>query len=76
MSAAPGQVNIVSPEEAKHEDEEEEAKSNLGSELSGMSIEIPHEIEDYEDSASFFQEYAREYKHGKFEKKRRLPRQL
>eukprot|EP00354_Favella_ehrenbergii_P001345 CAMPEP_0170450796 /NCGR_PEP_ID=MMETSP0123-20130129/222_1 /TAXON_ID=182087 /ORGANISM="Favella ehrenbergii, Strain Fehren 1" /LENGTH=31 /DNA_ID= /DNA_START= /DNA_END= /DNA_ORIENTATION= len=27
-----------------------------------MSVEVPYEIEDYEDSGSFLLEYARDYK--------------
>ena len=36
----------------------------LGSELSGMSVEIPIEIEDYTMSGSYLREYDRDYKTG------------
>ena len=38
----------------------------LGSELSGMSVEIPNEIDDEVMSANFLVSYERKYKNGYF----------
>ena len=44
---------------------------DLGSELSGMSVEIPVEIKGREDSGTYLEFYYRDYKHGELVNRRK-----
>ena len=44
--------------------DDDDVEEDLGSELSGMSTEVPTEIRDYEESGSYLFEYERMCKSG------------
>ena len=56
--------NFQDHESEENKEDQEEAEEDLGSELSGMSVEIPIEIEQYENSGSYLIEYERICKSG------------
>ena len=66
-------------EEIKIDDENERSNNgtefvndeDLGSELSGMSVEIPNEVDDVIRSANYLTNYDRDYKSGVLQKIKR-----
>ena len=59
---------ISQEEEIKVEDDSDVNDEELGSELSGMSVEIPEEVEDITRSANYLSNYDRDYKSGVLQK--------
>ena len=63
---------ISQEEEIKVEDDSQDDSDvndeDLGSELSGMSVEIPEEVEDITRSANYLSNYDRDYKSGVLQK--------
>ena len=49
-------------------DDDSQSDEDLGSELSGMSVEIPEEVEDITRSANYLSNYDRDYKSGVLQK--------
>ena len=57
-----------SQEEEMKVDDDSQSDEDLGSELSGMSVEIPEEVEDITRSANYLSNYDRDYKSGVLQK--------
>ena len=58
----------ISQEEEIKVDDDSQSDEDLGSELSGMSVEIPEEVEDITRSANYLSNYDRDYKSGVLQK--------